>query len=57
MQLAIVGACGGGAGDHGVTDSGGGRMLMVVMAEVLLPWRWSHMYINMGTPGKKDTFC
>ena len=36
---------------------GGGRMLMVVMAEVLLPWRWSHMYINMGTPGKKDTFC
>lgn len=57
MLLAIVGACGGGAGDHGVTDSVWGGMLMVVVAEVLLPWRWSHMYINTGAPGKKDTFC
>ena len=57
MLLAIVGICGGGAGDHDVPDSRGGWcVLMVVVAEVPLPWRWSHMYINMGAPGK-ETFC
>lgn len=56
MLLAIEGTCGGGAGDHDVTDSEGG-VLMMVVAEVPLPWRWSHMYINTGAPGKKETFC
>ena len=34
-----------------------GGVLMMVVAEVPLPWRWSHMYINTGAPGKKETFC
>lgn len=33
MLLAIEGTCGGGAGDHDVTDSEGG-VLMMVVAEV-----------------------
>ena len=40
-----------------LTVGGGGCVLMVVVAEVPLPWRWSHMYINTGAPGKKETFC